>query len=102
MQEMFQNFLSNLPPEKVPNGYVVLLGFGTVFVGLLAIIVLCKIISLFFINKTENTEPQVVAAPVVEQPIENRQEIIAAVSAVIAEELGADVSAIRIKSFRRI
>jgi len=34
--------------------------------------------------------------------IENRQEIIAAVSAVIAEELGTDISAIRIHSFKKI
>ena len=36
------------------------------------------------------------------QAIENRQEIIAAVSAVIAEELGTDVSAIRVLSFKKL
>ncbi len=101
MQEMFQNFLSNLPLEKVPNTFVVLLGIGTVFVALIAIIILCKIIGLFFKNKEEVATP-IAATPVAEQPIQNRQEIIAAVSAVIAEELGSDVSAIRIKSFKRI
>ena len=34
--------------------------------------------------------------------VENRQEIIAAVSAVVAEELGTDISAIRILSFKKI
>ena len=45
-----------------------------------------------------------VEAPTTSAPavIENRQEIIAAVSAVIAEELGTDISAIRIHSFKKI
>ena len=48
---------------------------------------------------------EVTAAPIaqaVNQPIQNRQEIIAAVSAALAEELGTDVSAIRILSFKKI
>ena len=102
MQEIFQNFSSNLQPEVVPNAFVVLLGIGTVFIALIAIIILCKIIGLFFNKKVEETTSQKITTPVVEQPIHNRQEIIAAVSAVIAEELGADVSAIRIKSFKKI
>ena len=102
MQEIFQNFLSNLPLEKVPNTFVVLLGIGTVFIALIAIIILCKIIGLFFKNIKEEVVTPPSETTVAEQPIQNRQEIIAAVSAVIAEELGADVSAIRIKSFKRI
>ena len=50
-------------------------------------------------TKTESAAPAV-AAPV--QTIENRQQIIAAVSAAVAEELGTDVSAIRILSFKKI
>lgn len=58
--------------------------------------------------KKENTESAsnasvpAVVAPVAAQPIQNRQEIIAAVSAALAEELGTDVSAIRILSFKKI
>lgn len=89
----------------VPNWFVVVMGVGTVFVGLICIIVLCKIIALFCREK-KNTEAkeEIKAGPVkaVEVPIENRQEIIAAVAAVCAEELGTDVSAIRIHSFRKI
>jgi phenylpyruvate tautomerase PptA (4-oxalocrotonate tautomerase family) len=33
---------------------------------------------------------------------EKRRELIAAISAVIAEELGKDVSAIRVTSFRKL
>ena len=43
--------------------------------------------------------PAVAPAPA---PIENRQEIIAAVSAALAEEMGTDISAIRILSFKKI
>lgn len=89
---------------EIPNYFVVLMGVGTVFVGLICIIILCNIVS-FFCNLGQNkaTAPaNVTAAPVTAQPIENRQEIIAAVSAVVAEELGTDVSAIRILSFKKI
>ena len=41
-------------------------------------------------------------APAAAEQIPNRGEVIAAVSAVLAEELGTDVSAIRILSFRRV
>ena len=43
--------------------------------------------------------PAPVAAPAV---IENRQEIIAAVTAVCAEEMGKDVSALRVISFKKL
>ena len=36
------------------------------------------------------------------QVIENRQEIIAAVTAVVAEEMGKDVNALRVVSFKKI
>lgn len=91
----------------VPNLYVVGMGLGVVFVGLIAIIILCYIIGAICTAgqkapKTDNTAdvlPQPATAPTV---IENRGEIIAAVSAAVAEELGTDVSAIRILSFKKI
>ena len=89
----------------IDNTFVVVLGVGVVFIGLICIIVLCKILSAVCSlavkeNKTEAKANTV--APTAVQPIENRQEIIAAVSAVIAEDLGTDVSAIRILSFKKI
>ncbi len=90
---------------EVPNWFVVVMGVGTVFVGLICIIVLCKIIALFCRDKKNTVvKEEIKAQPVkvTEAPIENRQEIIAAVAAVCAEELGTDVSAIRIHSFRKI
>lgn len=95
---------------ELSNTFVVVLGVGVVFIGLICIIILCKIMSAVcqLAYKTENTESSTstkapaVAATVATQPIQNRQEIIAAVSAALAEELGTDVSAIRILSFKKI
>ena len=93
---------------QMPNWFVVLMGVGTVFIGLICIVILCKVMSLAC-NAGDKSEPKteaVTSAPVVQaaapQAIENRQEIIAAVSAVAAEELGTDISAIRIISFKKI
>lgn len=82
----------------------VVLGVGVVFAGLISIIILCKITSAICMAAQKDKKPLVqkttpVTAPAV---IENRQEIIAAVSAVIAEELGTDISAIRIHSFKKL
>ena len=88
---------------ELSNLFVVVLGVGTVFVGLISIIILCKIVGLFCNAGSKKAE--VTAAPIaqaVNQPIQNRQEIIAAVSAALAEKLGTDVSAIRILSFKKI
>lgn len=103
MPEFIKNYLSTLQPEKIPNELVVLLGIGIVFIGLICIVILVKVIGLFFKNKIDTKENVADAVvPVVVEPIQNRQEIIAAVSAVIAEELGTDISAIRIHSFKKI
>lgn len=89
------------------NLFVCLLGMGTVFIGLICLILLCKIVGLLTTKEpkpAENTATAVNIAPAtaVTQTIENRQEIIAAVSAAIAEELGTDISALRIISFKKI
>lgn len=91
--------------NEIPNWFVICLGVGTVFVGLIAIIIICKIMSALCgsgrADKSEKKEsaPVSSAAPAV---IENRQEILAAVTAAAAEEMGTDVSAIRVLSFRKL
>ena len=108
MLKIAKNLLAviELQPEKIPNWMVIVMGIGTVFVGLICIIILCKIMGAFFAGTSKAKEKP--AAPVAVAPaaqntvIENRQEIIAAVAAVCAEELGTDVSALRIHSFRKI
>lgn len=85
---------------------VVLLGLGTVFVGLIAIILICVLLGfLFSIKKKPEqqpaAQPQPIAASVTED-IPNRQQFIAAVSTAIAEDMGTDVSAIRIISVKKL
>ena len=91
---------------KMSNLFVLCLGLGTVFFGLICIIFICKIMSVILgavANKpAAQPAPAVAAAPAVPAAIPNRQEFIAAVSAVIAEDLGTDVSKIRILSVKKI
>ena len=79
---------------------VVGIGLGTVFVGLVCLVGICKLIGLVC-SKLPDKKESGKALPE-ETEIPNRQEFIAAVSAAIAEELGEDVSAIRITSVKRI
>ena len=87
---------------------VVLMGVGIVFFGLICIIALCYIMSAVLKNTGTKKEEAVQAAPVAaaqpvqETEIPNREEMVAALSAVIAEELGKDDSAIRIESLKKL
>ena len=94
--------------------FVSALGVGTVFLGLVCIVILCSLVSFLCrkaLGDSKNDAPAAApAAPAVAPapaaapaaPIANRSKIVAAVSAVIAEELGTDVSAIRVVSFKKI
>lgn len=92
--------------KDIPNIQVVLIGVGTVFAGLICIVILCKIIGLIC-GKTKSKEKITATSPAFQvqaavQPIPDRQKVIAAVATAVAEELGTDVSAIRILSFKKI
>lgn len=86
--------------ENVSTLFVVLMGVGTVFVGLICIILLCLLVGAFFRGEKKPADAPA-AAPVSEE-IPRKQEMLAAVSAALAEELGTEVSAIRILSFKRL
>ena len=90
---------------NLASWFVCLLGIGIVFLGLICLIFLCKLISLVSTGKSakkdESPTKQTTPTPAT-AVIENRAEIIAAVSAALAEELGEDISSIRILSFRKI
>ena len=90
---------------EISSALVVGLGIGTVFVGLISIIVLCYIMSALvkLFEKGKKTESVQKAAPLASNaPIANKQEIVAACCAVIAEELGTEANNIRVKSFKRV
>ena len=84
--------------------FVIALGLSTVFAGLILLIFVCKIMSFFCLKLGAGKKAAVAASPASAAPavIPNKPELIAAVGVAIAEDLGEDVSAIRIKSIRQI
>jgi len=88
--------------------FVVLLGVAIVFVGLVTIILLCELMNYIYDKVTQGKKatateaPAAASAPAAPLAIPNREEFIAAVSAALAEEMGEDISAIRILSVKRL
>lgn len=95
--------------QEIPTWFVCVMGISIVFIGLICLIVLIKIfgkVSELVTGKATEpasavAAPASVAAPAADV-IPNRGELVAAVSAALAEELGTDVSAIRIHSIKRV
>ena len=104
MQALLMSVAEATPVEH-PSWFVVLLGVGTVFVGLICIVLICKLTGAV-VSGTQKSEEAPAPAPVTAAPvaaeIPNKQELVAAVSAAIAEDMGTDVSAIRILSIKRL
>ena len=89
---------------EISNLFAVVMGIGTVFVGLLSIILICKITGAVCGASSGNkkADNKVSAQINKTETINNRQEIIAAVCAAAAEELGTDVNALRVVSFKKV
>lgn len=88
---------------EISNAFVCAMGIGVVFLGLVCLVIICKITSLICCSGSKKEQDE--SATVYEQSddtIQNKQEIIAAISAVVAEELNTDISAIRILSFKKM
>ena len=92
------------------NLFVILLGMGTVFVGLIFLVFLCMAMSRIIkkFQKSDNKQTQqsssqaVTTAPSPTVTAKDRQAIIAGVCACIAEELGTGVNNIKVVSFKKI
>ena len=86
--------------------FTCLLGVSVVFVGLVCIVGIVMLMNALCSEKEkpESAAPTVApAAPAsTGSVIANRQEIIAAVVAAVAEEEGTDISAIRVLSFKKL
>ena len=90
--------------------FVCLMGVGIVFAGLVCIVLICKLMSMFAKGGEDNAAPAPSAAPAPAAavgindtlPPEKRGEFIAAVSAAIADDLGTDVDGIRITSVKKL
>lgn len=84
--------------------FVCLMGMGTVFFGLICLIILTTIMGKIVGGRAAPAAAPAAtipaAAPAAAEP--NRQELVAAVSAAIAEELGTDITGIRIVSMKKL
>ena len=81
--------------------FVCLMGMGTVFFGLICLIVLTTLLGRLCGRKQQTVPAAAISAPAA-TPAVNQQELIAAVSAAIAEELGTDITGIRILSVKKL
>lgn len=92
--------------QELPTWFVCVMGMSIVFIGLICLIVLIQILGKVSQMANKETAPAPVAAAPAAAPaadvIPNRGELVAAVSAALAEELGTDVTAIRIVSIKRV
>ena len=77
--------------------FVCLMGMGTVFFGLVCIIILTKLMSAVLGKKPEPAQSASRSADALPQT-----ELVAAVSAALAEELGTDITGIRIISMKKV
>lgn len=92
--------------EQIGNFTVFGFGFGLVFVGLICIILICSIVGSICKALIKEDKKSVQApkaqAPAADTAIANKGEFVAAVSAALAEELGTDVTGIRILSIKKL
>ena len=95
----------------IATWFVVVMGLGIVFVGLICLIVLISVMGAIMKRVNARQEAQLAAqraampraaAPAAADAIPNRGELVAAISVALAEELGKDVKAIRIHSIKRV
>lgn len=93
--------------QEIPSWFVVVMGIGTVFAGLIAIIIIIsitsKVLNLFIKDKVPvPVQKAPTPSPAAEETIPNREEFVAAVAAAIAEDLGTDISKIQILSIKKL
>ena len=81
--------------------FVCLMGMGTVFFGLICLIVLTTLLGRICGRKQQAAPEAAISAPAA-VPAVNQQELIASVSDAIAEDLGTDITGIRILSVKKL
>lgn len=86
---------------------VVLMGLVTVFVVLICLIIIIKLMGFIMMKVTEKKAvPAAVPAPGVPQGTAaapgDKQKLVAAVAAAIAEDMGTDVNHLKIHSIRKL
>ena len=93
--------------ESVGAMGIFLIGFGTVFVGLICLIFITKLMSVLCGMKGKNAKasksvPAAAAIPAAGAPAADRQAMVAAISASLAEVMGTDVTGLRIHSIKKV
>ena len=86
------------------------IGFLIVFIGLICLIAIVSVMGKLCEKLLKDGKPETAKAPAAPAApaapkaaaIENRDELVVAFSAAVAEELGTDVSAIRVVSLKEI
>ena len=100
--EMANTFLAANEPGLA---FVCFFGVAVVFIGLVILIGLVYLMNYLcdkFLKEKPQAKKEAVSAPVQSTEIPNREEIVAAVVAAIAEEEKTDISAIRVLSFKKV
>ena len=97
--------LSASATSDIPDWFAVVMGIGTVFVGLLSIIIICVITgAICGVSKrrTAKSSGRAEAPAKTAENIKNRSEVLAAVCAACAEDMGTDVNALKVISFKKL
>lgn len=90
---------------EISNGLAIGIGLGTVFTGLIGLILICYLMSSLvkaFARKETPAPVQTAKQPAPAAAIPNKGEFSAAIACAIAEDLGTDVTGIRIKSIKKL
>ena len=92
-------------PNYQPSDMIAdtLVSIGTVFVGLICIVIMCKIVGglcKVFIKPVKKED--IALQNSVTELDTNHSEVVAAISCAIAEDMGSDVEALRIHSIKKI
>lgn len=86
--------------------FVILMGIGVVFFGLICIILLSMAMSAVCRAMGDKTPAPAAAAPAAPaakaEAIPNRQAMVAAIAVAVAEEMGTDPAGIRILSIKKL
>ena len=92
-----------MPEPSIP--FVILMGVGVVFIGLICIILLSMAMSAIcrsMGDKTPAPAPAAAAPAASAGNILNRQALVAAIAVAVAEEMGTDPAGIRILSIKQL
>ena len=92
-----------MPESSIP--FVILMGVGVVFIGLICIILLSMAMSAIcrsMGDKTPAPAPAAAAPAASAGNILNRQAMVAAIAVAVAEEMGTDPAGIRILSIKQL